>query len=731
MRNRLLVWFLFLLSAAWIGYVAYDLVYGQFVLKPQTVFGQEDGRVLIVNRTDEMNLEQVKFEANAPTLGYLQRLLTTKQSIRIFASERRPIVLIEAKSLWNKQRISAFLAETNIQANDKNGNEWQLENGFTLRFKNNWILISREKPKTTPVSTWPKWDARATANVISFSDQQATDIYFKSDGTVSFQTKNIPNLKGRQVYDAELFAPVLPAKLTNYHFYERDFAVYKQKISTESPLYTWLEYGFVEFEYEGDVCMISDYRSSQNPFAVLADRLRSEDAKKQSFQGVALSEEFPKNETFYVLPIADKIVISRRKEAAEKVVSDYQLGKTVALNEKAKNRIFGSLPRRVSERFQGKEQHFTRSVYKNVLIETYVQHVSATEEEVEESKQEEAAMDNTWSESIVGNVLAVLGRSGKQFIWTDAREIIATANKKTYWKSTFEGTLVNQPTWIDWNGKKGLFFHTDQKIYIVQTDGSQAEGFPLALDEKPETAITSYDWKGQVRFVYVSTSGSLIHLRDNGKVLGKTKLSVGTVKKSVSVFEQNGNPIALILGSEKSQTINLNSNRLLKSRKAIPSDAVEIQSADGPVFYFAEGGQLNRADYTGNSVTLGAYPNPTMMKVCSDENGKQFVAFASYGKIHVLNAAGVKLAQVDVPFKKLESMDVFQLSEGKLVIALVDAIENNVFVLDASGNLLTEKPLEGKGEVLLSEVNGKLRMTVSTNGFVVQYLDVLSNKSKL
>lgn len=727
MRNRLLVWFLFLLSAAWIGYVAYDLVYGQFVLKPQTVFGQEDGRVLIVNRTDEMNLEQVKFEANAPTLGYLQRLLTSKQAIRVFASERRAMLLIESKSLWNKQQISRFFAETNIRITAKNGNEWSLENGFSVRFKNNWLLIVRGKSQTTTVEHWPKWDSRATANVIAFNEQQATDIYFKADGTVSFQTKNVPNLKGRQVYDAELFAQVLPAKLTNYHFFERDFAVFSGKIPTESPLYTWLEYGFVEFEYEGDMCMISDYRSSQNPFAVLADRLRSEDAKKQSFLGVALYDEFPKDETYYVLPLADKIVISRRKETAEKVVSDYQLGKTVALNEKAKNRIFGSLPRRVSERFQGSEQHFTRSVYKNVLIETFVQQVGATEEEVEESKQEEAAMDNTWSESIAGNVVAVLGRAGKQFIWTDARELIATSNKTTHWKSTFDGVVANQPAWLDWNGKKVLFFHTEQKIYLVQTDGLPVAGFPFMLDEKPETAVSSYTWRGQVRFVYVSNTGSLIHLRDNGKVLGKLKLSVGAVKKSVSVFEQNGNPIALVLGSEKSQTINLASNRVLKSRKAIPSDAIEIASSDGPVFYFAEGGQLNRADYTGNSVTLGAYPNPTMMKVCSDENGKAFVAFASYGKIHVLNASGVKLAQVDIPFKKLESMDVFQRADGTLIIALVDALENNVFLLDTSGNLLTEKPLEGKGQVMLSEVNGKVRVTVSTNGFVVQYVDVLSN----
>jgi hypothetical protein len=60
---------------------------------------------------------------------------------------------------------------------------------------------------------------------------------------------------------------------------------------------------------------------------------------------------------------------------------------------------------------------------------------------------------------------------------------------------------------------------------------------------------------------------------------------------------------------------------------------------------------------------------------------------------------------------------------------MIDGIENNLYVYDNKGKAYTPKPLEGKGNVFLSE-KGSNNLVVSTtgDGFIVQYFDVLKTK---
>jgi hypothetical protein len=166
----------------------------------------------------------------------------------------------------------------------------------------------------------------------------------------------------------------------------------------------------------------------------------------------------------------------------------------------------------------------------------------------------------------------------------------------------------------------------------------------------------------------------------------------------------------------------------MKTHGALAQNRVTIKENSGPNYYAFNRGQLQRSDYTGAEITLANYPDAENLKLISGENFN-YIAFTSYNKIHVLNERGIKMFQFDIPFRELASFDVITLQNGKTYVAMIDGIENNLYVYDNKGKAYTPKPLEGKGNVFLSE-KGSNNLVVSTtgDGFIVQYFDVLKMK---
>jgi hypothetical protein len=221
----------------------------------------------------------------------------------------------------------------------------------------------------------------------------------------------------------------------------------------------------------------------------------------------------------------------------------------------------------------------------------------------------------------------------------------------------------------------------------------------------------------------------LLHIDSRGKLLNSLKMNVGNVKNPVDVFMQKGNLIAVVPGSERTQTVNLQKHKIVKTHESMPQDRVAVGSENGPNYFAVQNGSLKKLDYTGKETVLANYPNAKQFKLIEGKNFT-YISFISYNKIHVLNQQGVKLFQFDIPFKELASYDVITLQNGKTFIAMIDAIENNLYVIDRSGRNYTQKPLEGKEQVILSEKgNNNLVVTTSGNGFVVQYFDVLKQGS--
>ncbi len=739
MFNRVFLFVIAAISIVWITYVGYDLLDQRDKITPQNIFGTRDGEILIINRTKEVDLAQLSFEVQPEIQPLLDQLLGAPvQNERFFISKNKAVILVEMPYLWTNSMANEFFGTKSIQHTSTGSNTFDLENGFKGRYQRNFMLIFKTEPEPVDEElNWPIWDKKATASIIQLNQPlRSTDVYFKPDGTISYQTKYSRDINSEKVDDQDLFAQVLPNKLKNYHFYERKFAIAAKVMTEESPLFQWSETGFVMFDYQGKSCIISDYAGGQDPFVVISEKLSNTDTtgniSGKRIRNIQLTKRFPKDLSagFFMMNVADKIVISESKESCEQIVADYELGKTIALTETVKTGIYQKLPKKVSERYVTGKMAYARSAYKNILIKTQVANLVSSElpEETPAAPEE-----LNWSQAVDGELIELLGRGNQQFIWTNAGKVISVSNKKRRWQLTIDGRLINEPQFVDvlGNGQKQILFNTASTIYLIDLNGKNLEGFPVKLNNEATNSVSFYRWKNASNFLIVDDKNQLIQFDQKGRQTDVLKLNVGNCKNAVDVFTQKGNLIAVASGSERTQTVNLLRFKIVKTHEAaIAQQRVSVEGNDGPSYYSFEKGQLQRQDYTGSEITLANYPDVEQFKLIEGKNYK-YIAFSSYNKIHVLNERGVKLYQFEIPFRELASFDVITLQNGKTYIAMIDGIENNLYVYDNSGRCYTEKPLEGKGTVLLSEKgSNNLVVTTSGNGFVVQYFDVLKKAPK-
>jgi hypothetical protein len=715
MFSRVLIVLITIFSIAWIGFSTYQLALSENKLTPEIIFNSSDEKVLIVNNKGEFDLSKIDLEIQHELKETFITLLQDKSNNnRIYISSNRPILLIESKHLLTQKYVELYLKELSIQHSEN----------IELSVKNNYFLIRRKSvPLNTTALSLPNWDKKSTASILHLNDpRRVSDVYFKNDGIIQYKSKTTAEILSKKVDDQTLFADLVSSRIKSYQFYEREFAKQREVIDANSPLYKWTEFGFLLVDYNNTLCLISDYIGGQDPIAYLKELTHSEDEIGNHFKGIQLTKDFPSvsSKGFYGMYLGDKVVFSESKESCEKMVADYQLGNTLALKSGMKEQLYARLPQWVHERHFSSKSSYSKSVYNNLLVQTFIQ--AYTENFAEQV--EEPEVETTWTTSLNGEILQIFGRGAEQIVLTSLNELFVYKNGKKALVHQLPEKVIGEIKWIEMNGVRYISFNTINTLYLLDASGKSVNGFPVEIKPMATNAIKHFVWKGVSKFVYMNTSQELVVLNANGKQLKSIKTSLKNVSQAIEVFVQNSNPIAVLTDDQKSITVNLESYKILKTRSALPENALVIKGSNGPNFYHISDGNLWSTDYTGQKVSLRKQAVPDLFALCESKNAN-YLMYSKNQELVLLNERGIMLSKIALPFSKVASFDVIQLSNGRIYILAVDALQNDVHVFDKNGNPLLEKPLEGKGKAVFSEKNGKLNIHVSANGFLVTYLDVL------
>ncbi|MFN5415812.1 MAG: hypothetical protein ACK5B9_02070 [Flavobacteriia bacterium] len=726
MFGRFFLITLSVISLGWIVFIGYDLLDKKDQISPQHIFTVQDGEILIINRTSEVQTDKLDFEFNDAIRPVFEKIMKNVfPNERIFVSQKRPIIIVELPRIWNQNLVNQYL-KTKLLGDLASTN-------FSIRFKKNHLLIAQDKSLVAhDIEEWPLWDGKASASLIHLERPlKSTNVYFKEDGTVYYQTKFGPLMDCKKVDDNDYFAQFLPADLSEYHFYEKEYALKNKVISASSPIYQWLEDGMVFFEYDGVACLLTDYNKSVDPMQMLlSDTDQSDNELTNHFKSVQLTKKFPSNlsKGFYIGKVGDKVILSEKKEVMEKIIADYQLGNTLALHQVNLNTIFHKMPKKVSERVALSDDFFALSAYKNLLIRTEIYDAFKAKDSSEllvkkdltASKIENSSF-STGQETAYflgnGNVIYAIGKQN---------EIIALSNKKQIWKLHLDGEIIGQMKFVDANdgSRQNILISTKNKIYLINSqDGSNLNEFPLALNS--QNAVSFYKWNGKTNFLAVNSNNELVQITENGRINKKLKLPLSDVKDEVSVYKNGKVLTAVITSSSKVQTVDLDKNRLLKSKIFLPKNHIQLKTESGYNYFVLEGNGVSKYNSLGQkSSVLNSKSIKSIKKVYRGK--EQFIAFQDKQTVYLVDANGNFIHKTTLKISDIEDFDMISTTNGKTYIAVLEGIQNDIYIFDSQGNQVGTKTFEGKRIVKLSENQGKLNLTSTLERNIIQHYDVLS-----
>lgn len=728
MFNRVLLIFLCSLSLIWILFVGYDVFYKTDRLNPELIFHSEDKELLIINRTDEFFDIQTNFEVPTVIQHLADKLIQTPRNERIFISKNRPIILIESPHYWNKNSVSTYLTRKGIVFEEKEGEFYV--NDFRIQFKYHFLLIAPETyKKSNSEFILPSWDKQASVVIIQSlaNTPYITEVYKQENGQIIYQTTFENKLKSKKIDDKNVFAPYLPVNISNYHFYEKEYAISNRILPVKSPMADWINYGFVIFTYQGSPAIITDIKLGEDPFNTFNTQYAKDTnyySENTLIKKIPLLETFAFNSAngFYATRVGDKIVLSGSLDLNKTIVADYELGNTLLFSPNKAAKIYGKLPSKVSERIISSTDTYAISLYANTLTKYVIQQQKQT---TVESQPESTKAENHYIVTLNGTIKKVYGKNNQQYILTSSGQLLVVNNNKTVWSTSIDGELKGSIKFIDFegNGKNFLLFNTDKKVYLLSEQGTSV------LDDKilPQpyflNEVNFYRWKNQSYLIYSDKVNQIKNYNVTSNTTKAIAIKTGVIHSPIVVFIQNNRLIGVIAGEQGTQTVDLGKNKSIKLHPIIPSTALLLKNSGSPFYIYSQKDELSKLDYASGKTKIGDFKGLQKIKITSIGT-QAFISFISNNKLFVYDENGSLFKQIAFPISDVSDYDI-TIMNGKLFASFLDGLENKIIICDEKGAIL-KRDLEGKNSVFLSSKGNSLNVISEGNGYAVQYYNVLT-----
>ncbi len=379
MLSRYILIFLGCISLVWIGYVGVNLIDTNADYNPNCYFGEKDGQVLVINRANEFDLKTSSFKVSKDALKlYVTLSINLKKENIIFLSKLQDQFLIQRKGFWSEDEVIKLFNKANLKIEFLESSKFKVLD-FIGEFSNSILHFYKENVgyPSNKSDKWLTFDHKSSASIITFEgpNYKIDDIYYKKNGSIEYVTKINGNKIGKQVDDQDLFNGALPKDIETYHFYEKNYYSNLDGVYKKGPMHYWIESGFVEFEYKGEKVLITDYTDNKDPFLLLNEVAENEanDSEESStyFKNIRLTKDFPVNieEGFYIYKMEDFIIVSSSKSICNEVLMSSKKSDSSA---NSISFYLDELPKKVSERFISENSNYSKSIYKDKIIETIV-----------------------------------------------------------------------------------------------------------------------------------------------------------------------------------------------------------------------------------------------------------------------------------------------------------------------------------------------------------------------
>ena len=380
MISRYILILLGVISIVWIGYVGESLIDTNEEFKPNCFFGLADDQIVVINRIDEVELKDNNFSISQKSFDLFKSISKfLKKGNTIYLSKNQDQFLIYKKEKWKAEEVINLFKKSNIQIEKISKSAFKVGD-FKLDFRNELVHIYTDNVQFPKVQNlvWLDFDHKASISIIEFKSKGTSvvikDIYFNKNGSVEYISKGNGKLVGNQIDDQDLFSSALPNEIESYHFFEKNYYSNLDKVYKKGPMHYWLESGFVELKYKDELIILTDFVDNRDPFLLLNEISQDENSTDEQtstfFKNIQLTKTFPKDleEGFYIYKMDEFIVLSTSKSICNQFLMSNKRNQSTTDSTSI---YLKELPKKVSERCISKKTNYSKTIYKNKIVETF------------------------------------------------------------------------------------------------------------------------------------------------------------------------------------------------------------------------------------------------------------------------------------------------------------------------------------------------------------------------
>ena len=711
MRNRIFLVIVCLGLTAWISYVSYDLIRTDTSSNLRDCFSFKDESIVVSHNPREINWKENNLQVLSASFTLYNSIISaiTCES-SIFLSTKRPILLIERKDNWTKNEVIAILVKGLFPL------KFQGKMNFTFgkykgRFLNNQLLLYQGDLDFYKNLTF-EVDNKASYSVVYLSKKntQTSDFYNKEKGSYKYTKTKYNQTSISAIDDAKLFAGIIPNFFSSYTFFSISYLKEIDKEFKNSDFTKWLDKGLVFIRNKNQNAAIFYFKEGQNPIQNLNEKLNIEERNESSanFKNIPFSSYFKQDIAtgFFIEEFNNFAVISTDKSYLDEIVAEINLGHSLSQDEKKMNFVYSELPVKVASRIVSNKEHKAINIFRSIKIET--EYIASNKINVEEQENDKDYFTMNIGETIKDFI--ALDERGNVIALTESNKLIGYINGLRKWeKQLLNNDVILKDIKSDknyssllLNGECEVIDKNGRIIYrLIATNGIA----PLKFSSKEEFVTVN----GPNNFSILNEKGSVIKQFSTNGLIKQTGQYQKDKKNQIGILTQN--MIYFLNPQSRSVT------------KKITCDSSFQLFTDNSSLFFA--GIINNSLQIINS---NAQSKISKIKSNSSiighyfENNNLVLLIKNTNEIRAIDNNGIVKWKKIMNLSEISSCSVKSGKNGIILIGILDAIENKLYLLNTSGQFIANQDLKGSEKLQITQF-GENAFSISTilGNAVIQY----------
>lgn len=317
--------------------------------------------------------------------------------------------------------------------------------------------------------------------------------------------------------------------------------------------------------------------------------------------------------------------------------------------------------------------------------------------------------------------------------------ILISTKGKILWKKQLDGKILGSINQVDRykNKKIQYLFNTHNKLYLVDRNGKDVEGFPVVLPAPASNACAVFDYDNNLKYrilIAFSDKNTRMYDIEGKKVDGwNCKATEGIVSMPAQHFINAGKDYIIFADFNNTYIVNRKGEQ-----RIIPK--AKFQKNRYSTFFFEKGNGANNSrfiidgqgaylyfiflDGSVKKMNLGNFSDKYRFKYIDiDGTGKQQVIVADKTKLYVFNRD--KSLRFELEFKGNigNSLNTYKFGTTQY-IGVAPMGENKIYLINHKGKIVKGFPMTGKGAFSIGKLDKKdenKRLNVIT-GSIDNYL---------